>query len=339
MNNESQKLITAKVSKKQIIEDLKRIGVKKGDHLAVALSLKKIGFVEEGPNGFIDSLLDVVGSEGTIMMNTFTRNFRASKIPVNYVFNKGLTVPNTGLVPQVFLTRKGVIRSNHPICSVATIGQLSEYLTKDHDEKARDHLPYEKLAKIGGKYLAIGLGNRLVAIRHEAQRRAGYFNLLPAKMGVRYKDKDGNTKLFIRNILPCPRNYHMIVPKIETQSQIIRGNIGNAPSILAPASNLIEALAKILKKEPELTLCDDCFCLFCRNLERKMDLYPKIKNPKLFQRNLLIRRILRLRHNYVLNRDNQISARVTTSKKTKSPHLIKTSKEWAASFIQRILKR
>jgi len=52
--------------------DFKKIGIQKGDHLAVTLSFKSIGHVKGGPDTFIDALIEVVGSEGTIMVNTFT---------------------------------------------------------------------------------------------------------------------------------------------------------------------------------------------------------------------------------------------------------------------------
>ena len=338
MNDGSKKPKGIPVTKKQIMADLRRIGLKRGDHVAVTLSLKSIGFVIGGPNAFIDALLDVVGPEGTIMMNTFTKNFRASAIPIDYVFDKSTTVPATGLVPTVFIKRKGVVRSRHPISSVAAIGKLSEYLTMDHDEKANDHLPYEKLAKIGGKYLAIGLGNRLVAIRHEAQRRADYFDLLPALCGVRYRNAEGETKLFIRNRIPCMRNLHTIVPKIEHKSLLRRGKIGNAPSIFVPADKLIEALSTLLKEKPELTLCDNCFCLYCRNLERKKNLYPKIENPKIFQKSRLVRTVLLFRLKYVLKRYHSISTGNSSLKKPKSNSFVRVAKELVARFIQKILE-
>jgi aminoglycoside 3-N-acetyltransferase len=326
------------VTKKQIIADLRMIGLKRGDHVAVTLSLRSIGFVIGGPNTLIDAVLDVVGPEGTIMMNTFTKNFRASAIPKDYVFDRSTTIPYTGLVPTVIIKRKGAVRSRHPTCSVTAIGKLSEYLTMDHDEKANDLLPYKKLAEIGGKYLAIGLGNRLVAIRHEAQRRAGYFDSLPAACGVRYKNAEGETKLFIRNRLPCTRNLHKIVPRIEHESLIKRGKIGNAPSIFAPADKLIEALSTILKEKPELSLCDDCFCLYCRDLERRKNLYSKIQNPKIFQKSRLVRIMLRFRHKYVLKRDSSISLVNSSLKKPKSNSFVRVAKKLVASFIQKILE-
>jgi aminoglycoside 3-N-acetyltransferase len=160
----------ARITEDQIRTDLRKMGISKGDHVAVTLSFKSIGFVNGGPDAFIDALLDAVGPEGTIMMNTFTSSFPIAEIPSDYVFDPETTAPYTGLVPGALMKRTASVRSRHPTCSVVSIGRMAEYLTTVHDENATPFLPYERLAEINGKYLCIGLGGKLVAIRHEAQR-------------------------------------------------------------------------------------------------------------------------------------------------------------------------
>jgi len=73
---------------------------------------------------------------------------------------------------------------------------------------------------------------------------------------------------------------------------IKRGNIGLAHSLIAPADKILDTMTDMLKKDPTLNLCDDWRCHKCRELERRMNLYEKITNPKLFQRNSAIRAIL-----------------------------------------------
>ena len=210
------------VTKDQIINDLNRIGVEKGDHVAVTLSFKSIGYVTGGPEAFIDALLETVGSEGTIMMNTYTKSFGVAVIPSDYVYDKATTVPYTGLVPRIIIKRKDVVRSRHPTCSVASIGKMANYLTECHDEKANPFLPYEKLAEIGGKYLAIGIGDRLVGLRHEAQRRAGLF-AVPLYAGVKFKSLDGKIKVFIGISAPCTKKLPELVPRLEKMGEIFLG--------------------------------------------------------------------------------------------------------------------
>jgi aminoglycoside 3-N-acetyltransferase len=298
----------AKIEKEQVKDDLRKIGVTKGSHLLVALSMKSIGLVKGGPNALIDALLETVGSEGTIMMNAFTSIFPVSRIPSDYVFDRFSTVPNTGLVPREFVKREETVRSRHPHLSVAAAGKFAEYLTADHDERSGPYLPYQRLAQIDGKCLFIGIGDRLVGIRHEAQRRAGLW-IVPMYFGVQYSDSTGTCKLFVQALPPCVKRAPQLVPSFERMGIIERGKIGNALSIIASARELIDAMVKVLKSDPTLNLCDDIFCLQCRELERRMKLYKRIVNPRLFQRNLLIRKVIALRNRLVLSKYSYVSYR------------------------------
>ncbi len=271
------------VRKDQIISDLRRMGLAEGDHVAVALSFKSIGFVEGGPEGFIDALLSVVGSKGTIMMNAHTSYFPVSEINPDYVFDCRVSTPVTGALPEKLLKHKGAVRSRHPTFSVVAVGHLSEYLTDGHDESSRPYLPFEKLAKVQGKCLFIGIDGRLVAIRHEAQRRAGLF-IVPMLTGVKYK-KNNEVKLFVSVMPPCVKKLPELNPRLEEMDVLRNGKIGNAPSLIGLADNLLDSLSSILKDDPSLNLCDDLFCLSCRELERRLHISTKYEMT-LFQKTL-----------------------------------------------------
>src|SRR4030067_3298013 len=105
------------IAKEQLLKDLKEIGVCKGDHLAAALAFKSVGPVEGGREAFIDGLLEAVGSEGTIMMNTFTLNFPITAIPTDFVFDSRKSTPYTGIEPSLFMRRKEARRSHHATSS------------------------------------------------------------------------------------------------------------------------------------------------------------------------------------------------------------------------------
>ena len=295
------------ISKDCIIRDLREIGVKEGDHIAVALSLKSIGYVKGGPEAFIDALLESVGPNGTIMMNTHTRGFPISEITSDHIFDHRSTPAWTGLVPEAFRKRRNSIRSRHPICSVTAIGKLARYLTEGHDENSSLYMPYSRLAKVGGKYLCIGLGNNLVAIRHEAQHLAGLFNVVPRFHGVKYRDAKGNVKIYIFNSPPCTKKLPELVPILKKMGIAKIGRIGRAYSILAPARELIDAMTGMLRKNPALNLCGNIFCLWCRELERKMNLYKKIENPKYFQASAFMTKIIALANNFRLKKYSFLS--------------------------------
>jgi aminoglycoside 3-N-acetyltransferase len=306
------------IEKDQILTDLKRIGISKGDHVAVALSFKSMGTIEGGPAAFLEALFTSIGAEGTIMVNTFTDLFPISEIPADYVFDPFSTIPNTGLIPRVFLKLDGAIRSHHPIVSVAAIGRFKEYLTSDHDEHSNWYLPYEKLARIDGKYLFIGTGNRLVGIRHEAQRRAGLW-IVPMYHGVQYQNGGGKHRLFVCMPPPCAESMFRLTSLLEDMRVLKKGKIGNADSILAPAGTLLETMTNALRRNPAIGLCDSIFCLRCRELERRLNLYKAIPNPKLFQRSLLLRRVISLRNKLMLRRYSYLAQRRAVHRRRMDP--------------------
>ena len=319
MNRNPQSSEQPTITKNQLRTDFEKMGLGKGDHVAVALSLKSIGFVQHGPEDFIDAPLETVGPEGTVMMNTFTRSFPAAKIDSQYIFDPKTTAPRTGLVPRTFLKRKNAIRSRHPMFSVAAIGKLAEALTSGHDENSVQYLPYIKLAQVGGKYLSVGLDERLVAIRHEAQRRAGLF-VVPKFAGVRYKTFQGGISVFVLAYPPCTRRLSELVPRLERIGIIKRGKVGMAASLIGSADRLIEVMAAMLKEDPTLNLCDCVFCLECRELERKMNLYGRIKSPLFFQRSLLAGQLLRMRNSLILKRWTYVPSQ--NSKKNRMDRLL-----------------
>ncbi|MCW4034054.1 MAG: AAC(3) family N-acetyltransferase, partial [Candidatus Bathyarchaeota archaeon] len=268
------------VEKDQIIKDLRTLGLSDGDHVAVTLSFKSIGYVKGGPKTLIDALLEVVGPNGTVMMNTFTYHFPPATVPEDYVFDSNSTRTYAGLVPETLRTLNEVTRSTHPICSVATIGKMAHYLTDEHNERSEPFLPYSNLAKIDGKYLCIGIGDRLVGIRHEAQQRAGLTKVFPFFQAVRYKTNQGTTKLFVKRFPGCIRNLPKMVPRLKTMGVLKSGKVGIADAYLASAETLIESMTEMLTQNPTLTLCEDASCIWCRELERRMNLFSRIENPK-----------------------------------------------------------
>ena len=168
------------------MSELRAMGVQRGDRVAVGLSSKSIGSVEGGPGTLIDALTETVGPDGTLIMNTFTEFFCTTEVArgwVDYVFDPDSTRVNTGIAREIFRKRPEAIRSRHPTHSVAAAGKHAAYLTRDHDERADACLPYARFAEIRGKYLTVGIGDRLVGFRHQAQHAAGLLHIVPWVLG------------------------------------------------------------------------------------------------------------------------------------------------------------
>ena len=287
------------------------LGVQKGDHLAVGLSFKSLGHLEDGPDTFVDALLDALGPDGTLMMNTYTEFFYRTEVElgwVDYVFDADSSRVNTGIVPEIFRQRKESIRSRHPTNSVAASGKYADYLTEGHDEEAAAYLPYARLSDIGGKYLAIGIGDRLVGFRHQAQHAARLLHIVPWVRVVTFKSGDGQTKLFaLRDRGGCVRRLPELVSDLRERGFVREGRVGGASALLVPARESLHIMTAALTNNPERNLCHYLLCYWCRELERRMGLFGAVENPRFFQRNPLAIRLVALL-NQVRETDSRIVA-------------------------------
>jgi aminoglycoside 3-N-acetyltransferase len=278
------------VEKERLISDLKEMGLNQGDHVSIASALSKVGNIIGGPEAFIDAAIEVIGSEGTLMVNTHNRFFHISQIKAanNYTPFDSLSTPCwTGLVSETLRKNPQAIRSRHPTNSVAAMGRKAGYLTEGHGPHSRPYQPYSRLAELGGKSLFIGLGDNLVALRHEAQYIAGLFDVVPIEMCINYIDEDGKTRLFSgADVYACTRALHRLVPLMRDGGALKEGMVGNAPSILVSTKEALDLMAELLRNDPSLSLCNNITCIWCRELERRMNLYKNIKNPMPFQENI-----------------------------------------------------
>jgi aminoglycoside 3-N-acetyltransferase len=304
------------ITKQQLINDFIRIGINKKDNLAVTISLKNVGYVKGGPEAFIDALLEVVGPEGTVMMNTYNDSFPIYAIDDSFVFDSKLTACWTGIVPETLRKRKQAIRSDSPCSSITAIGKKADYLIQDHINNCHFE-PYSRLAKINGKYLAIGLGNRLVAIRHQAQHQAGLSQLVKRPVAVKYRDNQGKIRLFVCNKPPCTKTIGELNSIMKNVGIIHTGKIGNAQSKIASTKELLDFLSDLLRKNPALNLCNSRFCLWCREVERKLSLHRKVKTPRYFQKYNVFQCLVALRNRVALKKFNFISFKKKKSYKLK----------------------
>jgi aminoglycoside N3'-acetyltransferase len=287
-------------TRKQIVAELRSSGVNGDDHLAVSVSLKSVGSVEGGPSGLVDALIEAVGSRGTLMMTSFTRLYSPAELHLrkrHCVFDRDRTGSYTGIVAETLRARPGTVRSAHPSNSIIAVGAAAHYLTENHDEESPAYAPYSRLASLEGKVLSIGIGDNLIGIRHQAQYLAGLLDLVESGWGVYCPGKAGGQILFRRREhTGCVTKLPLLVKEMRESGAIIDGRVGDAATICAHAREALEYMSSRLKSAPEEFLCNRSACIWCREVERKLNLYPRIRNPAWYQGTGLGRTLVRYRN-------------------------------------------
>jgi aminoglycoside 3-N-acetyltransferase len=301
------------ISKEKILGDLNSLGIKKGDHVALGVSYKSIGKVIGGPKALVDTLLDIVGPDGTILIPTFTDMYPLSLVKKHLVpvFKRNETPSIDGVVSELVRTNPQSIRSGHPTNSYSCIGSKAGYLLRGHDGEQGSYSPYSRLAEINGKILIIGLSNNFVGIRHEAQNKAGLLSLVPPRVGALYLDDRNSVKIFIRRDLGgCVKRFPEMINNMRQARIVTEGFVGQSNAIVAPARECLELMTNLLVSSPENYLCGDSSCSWCRYIEKRLKLIPKIADKRWFHKYPILRFFLD-KYNYF--QINDISA-LTLSK-------------------------
>ena len=160
--------------------------------MLVHMAMSKLGWVVGGAEAMILALLAAVGDTGTIMMvthssdNTDPCQWQHPPVPEAWwqtirdhtpAYNP-LTTPTRGMgvVPELFRTWPGSVRSAHPAFSLAALGPEAEDLVADHalEEDTGDRSPLGKLYELDGHVLLLGVGHGNNTSLHLAEHRAEY---------------------------------------------------------------------------------------------------------------------------------------------------------------------
>lgn len=142
-----------KVTKRDVIEKLEKVDIRKGDVIYVPSFTPILGNAENVIDDTIDALIEVVGADGTIVMPTFNWDYCKGE-----VFDPETTCSQVGILTERFRKKKGVYRSiTPPWCTFAATGKLAKEIVciKGTSSFGSDSI-LEYLYEINAKYVLLG---------------------------------------------------------------------------------------------------------------------------------------------------------------------------------------
>jgi aminoglycoside 3-N-acetyltransferase len=251
----SQQKNNSGITRQQLIEDLKRIGIKQGDSLLVHSSMSKIGYVNGGPETVIESLLEVIGKEGTLLFPTFPAKGRnKDHLETNPFFDVKNTPSQMGAITEHFRKMKGVFRSFHPTDPIAAMGPLADYYTNSHFAQLtpyNENSPFRKLCEKNGKILMLGTTlNGACTNLHTLEDAVDFiFPVYDSQIfEVKMRDEKGNEttmKTKVHNpVYSVKRDCDALKPMFEKEGVLVSGIIGEAQSMLIDAKRMLEVMVK-----------------------------------------------------------------------------------------------
>jgi aminoglycoside 3-N-acetyltransferase len=241
------------ITKQDLVNDLKRVGILEGDSLLVHSSLSRIGHLENGAQTFIDALIEAVGSEGNILMPTSPNNV----FQLNYIRNTPhfdvLNSPSkTGKITEVFRTMPGVKRSLHPTEPVSAIGPLADYFIKDHFNQLtpyNEQSPFFRISEKKGKILYVGVSLSMAGTNLHTLEDAVDFKFpvyYPDVFDFKVIDEAGKShevKTKVHNPeWSRKRKCDDLIPMFEQEGVLSRVKIGEANALLVKADGFLTSM-------------------------------------------------------------------------------------------------
>ena len=181
---------TAPVTHDQIVTDLRRLGLSRGDTLIVHSSLSSIGYVIGGAQTVVGALLDSIGSVGTLTMPGHSgalsepSYWKNPPVPQAWweieraampAFDPNLTsLREMGVIPETFQRLPGVKRSNHPRHSLLAFGPLADFIIDGHSlaDGLGEQSPLARLYERDARVLLLGVPHANNTSLHLAEYRA-----------------------------------------------------------------------------------------------------------------------------------------------------------------------
>jgi aminoglycoside N3'-acetyltransferase len=251
----------------ELKNDLRNIGINKGDTVLVRADLGSIGKLEtKQREDYINFMLDVVGAEGTIIGLSFTKGFFIKHQGTD-IFD-GSNKSYTGSFANTMLKHPLALRSKHPTNSYVAIGKNAKYIIDNHNEKSGAYEPIRKIMELNGKMILIGCVKNKPGFTttHLAEVDLGLHKriIFPKLNGGLYIS-DNKVKVFKRTDLGgCSSTFYKFYANYVKDELLNQGYIGNAYSVLINAKEAYSLEFYLLSNNPKFNICNDKTCTLCR---------------------------------------------------------------------------
>lgn len=256
------------ITAERLAEDMRKLGLKPGDTVYAHTSLKRVGWLENGPDTLTEAFMKALGADGTLAVPTHTLSFAGLGVEA---YRADRTPSVLGAYPNALWRTPGARRSGHGSHSSAALGRQAAFLTENHDpHNALGYdSPLHRLYRAGGKVLLVGVTHRANTMIHLAESISGvpYVRLhYNAAWGndVRVEQQDGTVQSFAQAEFPgCSGRFDRIEGDLRRGGMVRFGRLGCADAQLVDAAGLVDTAVGLLRIEPGFFLCTDEGCPCC----------------------------------------------------------------------------
>lgn len=243
------------ITKKNLINDIRKMGIESTDKIMIHSSMKSIGDVEGGADTVVDAFIEYF-ADGMVMMPTHTW----AQMSEQYnVFDPATEPACVGIIPNIFMKRPEVVRSLHPTHSMAVWGKGAAKYIAGEDNCTTPCTPggcWDRLRDINAKILLVGVNHIKNTYIHSVEEVFDVPERLTEKpVDFKIKMPDGMVKEVSvhRHFNPYTAHISESYDKLTRAFYETRAakqvKFGDAKCILCDAAKLFEVTARILSHD------------------------------------------------------------------------------------------
>lgn len=236
---------------------LGRLGIPRDGVLLVHSAFQQLGREGFVPAQVVDDLAEYM-TAGTLLLPTMSWRFVK---PANPVFDELNTPSNTGVLTEVFRTRRATRRSLHPTHSVAGVGRHVDRLLDEHHLDATPcsaRSPFGKLVDADGWVLMLGIGfDCCTLVHHGEETVAADLYLRPERETESYTcvDRRGTRHpVKLRRHLLLPRDYWQFQDELHRNDELRLDYLGAVVCRAFRARDLHARVTGKLRQRPDAIL-------------------------------------------------------------------------------------
>ncbi|MBB5936579.1 aminoglycoside 3-N-acetyltransferase [Streptomyces zagrosensis] len=239
------------------------MGVRPGETLLVHSSLSSLGWVCGGGPDVVRALLDVLGTDGTLVVPTHTSDnsdpthWSNPPVPETWWAQIRAAMPaydprttptfGVGVVPELVRNWPGAVRSSHPQTSFAAVGPRAAAIVEGHalDCRLGERSPLARLEEAGARVLLLGAGYMSCTAFHLAEYR------IPAPQvdnAFAVMTPAGRRWMTVREVSITEDRFDELGAAFEQAHPVVRGMVGAAHARLFPLADAVAYAATWLTK-------------------------------------------------------------------------------------------
>ena len=245
------------VTKQDVYALLRGFGIKSTDTVLMHSSMRSTGGVEGGCDGLID-MFKAYLSDGLFIVPAHTWD-RVGKD--NPVFDVRSTMPCTGALSTVAVTRADGVRSLHPTHSVVAFGDRAAEFTAGEEKAGSPCFPggcWARLYDENAKILLLGVGHNRNTFIHAVDEMMDLPGRLSDPIDLIVRDKDGNEypMHYRKHGRTGSEHFGNYKKPLEQLGAVQYGQLGNALVYCCDARKCTEII-RYLWDKAEYNLCEE----------------------------------------------------------------------------------